>query len=513
MIRNPYGHSLNHPRRLHFPVPEDIFASEDQVAERHERDIRSPAIDQAIDDWNVAKEEGDEHGLRTAATAIVNATSAAFKLQGVPTFAHPVLPPQFVKAETSGLVGLPKDRRNDTLNYLLNLFDPSVAPGGRLQFTTQLRRDGATNASDGSPFLLAQSEPYSIDDPPLRPTLQPDTLPQPHHAPPVEPRPKPGVQRPIGAKAKKVESAPPFPLRPNTWETLMNQGRDWLRGMGWPPPRTAPPPPLPSTAGMTWEQEFEARARRGQQMQRSGAFPDFAQGSEKEALLGRLFQQNAQDFGNSDPYGPLAPKDPHPEDPYAGRRAWPVKGGAAAIVTSPFGRRVLPKKGPEFHPAVDFRNPEGGAVFAPMNGTILRIEPNSKGGGNQIIILNDDGSIVAFAHTKWMEGLQEGDEVYVGQQIGISDGSGTDVAHTHMSLYPPGTPIDLFAAPPVLTGQRPGERYHAARKPPYNRDDHKLDDPAKGLYYKRLQVNPFDAGRIYGDRERNRDATSPRPLR
>ena len=98
MIRNPYGRPYQ-PRRLQFPVPEDIFASDDQVAERHEQEIRSPAIDRAINDWNDAKEQSNSQALRMASKALVDATSAAFKLQGIPTFAHPVLPPQFVKAQ------------------------------------------------------------------------------------------------------------------------------------------------------------------------------------------------------------------------------------------------------------------------------------------------------------------------------------------------------------------------------------------------------------------------------
>jgi hypothetical protein len=137
MIRNPYGRPYQ-PRRLQFPVPEDIFASDDDVTERDEKEIRSPAIDRAIDNWNIAKKEGDEHGLRTAAKGIVNATSAAFKLQGVPTFAHPVLPPQFVKAEAAGLAGLTVERRDGALSNLLSLFDPSVKPGGKAQFDARL---------------------------------------------------------------------------------------------------------------------------------------------------------------------------------------------------------------------------------------------------------------------------------------------------------------------------------------------------------------------------------------
>jgi murein DD-endopeptidase MepM/ murein hydrolase activator NlpD len=143
----------------------------------------------------------------------------------------------------------------------------------------------------------------------------------------------------------------------------------------------------------------------------------------------------------------------------------------------------------------------------------LRIEPNSKGGGNQIFVLLDDGTIVGFSHTKWMDGMQEGDEVYAGQQVGESDGSGTTEPHTHMSVYPPGTPIDEITAPPVLKGQAPSERYYAARKPSQNPDDHQLDDPARGLHYKRLQINPFAPGQFYGDRRQGSDFLAPRAVR
>jgi hypothetical protein len=139
MIRKPYGFRNATPRELRrplFPVPEDIFASDDQVAERHEQDVRSPAIDRAIDDWNAAKEQGDESGLHAAAKSIVDATSAAFKLQGVPTFAHPVLPPQFVKAEISELIHLPDGRRRSLVDAIANRFDPSAKLGATQQLAT-----------------------------------------------------------------------------------------------------------------------------------------------------------------------------------------------------------------------------------------------------------------------------------------------------------------------------------------------------------------------------------------
>jgi murein DD-endopeptidase MepM/ murein hydrolase activator NlpD len=225
-------------------------------------------------------------------------------------------------------------------------------------------------------------------------------------------------------------------------------------------------------------------------------FGEDANSPDKQALLRSLIRQR--------PFARISPKDPYPEDPYRDRTAWPVRPDASGKVTvrSPYGKRWLPgAPGPEFHPGADFDNPIGGDVFAPKNGTILRIEPNSRGGGNQIFILCDDGSIIGISHTKWLEGMQEGDEVYAGQHVGVSDGSGTFSKrdgklhpHTHISLYPPGTPVDVLLAPPTLKGASPSEEYYSARKPPWNPRDHDISAQT------RLQVDPFAPGNLYGDR-------------
>jgi hypothetical protein len=147
MIRKTYSFLNATPRDLRrplFPVPEDTFASDDQVAERHEQEIRSPAVDRAIGDWTAAKEQGDESGLRAAAKSIVHATSAAFRLRGVPAYAHPVLPPQFVKAEAAAMAHLPRDHQKAIVSALLDKFDPSAKPGGTQQFVTQLAASAAS---------------------------------------------------------------------------------------------------------------------------------------------------------------------------------------------------------------------------------------------------------------------------------------------------------------------------------------------------------------------------------
>lgn len=175
MLRKPYRIPNATPRdhrRPHFPVPEDIFAADDQIARRHEEDVHSPAIDSAIADWSDAKQSGDEGALRTAAKAVVDATAATYRLQGVPVFAHPVLPPQFVKAETGSLNGLRADQRKTAVSALLDKFDQSARPMAAQQLMAGLRlspelssRDARGNLNNATTTRLADTyrQPEAAD--------------------------------------------------------------------------------------------------------------------------------------------------------------------------------------------------------------------------------------------------------------------------------------------------------------------------------------------------------------
>lgn len=148
MIRSPYRVLDTGParaRRFTFAVPEDVLAGDDQVAERNDQEVRSPAIDKAINDWNQAKQNGDDAAMHAAARAIVDATSATFKLQGVPTFAHPVLPPQFVKAEAELLRNAPADQRRALVGSFVDTFEPSAKLGAKQQLETGLNHSAATS--------------------------------------------------------------------------------------------------------------------------------------------------------------------------------------------------------------------------------------------------------------------------------------------------------------------------------------------------------------------------------
>lgn len=98
-------------------------------------------------------------------------------------------------------------------------------------------------------------------------------------------------------------------------------------------------------------------------------------------------------------------------------------------VTSTFSE----PRGNGVHGALDLRAYKGSKIFSTQDGEVLTVNQNARG-GNQIIILNDDGTVSGYAHTGALNGIKAGVEVYAGQQIGISDGSGTGAPHLHYTF-------------------------------------------------------------------------------
>lgn len=102
---------------------------------------------------------------------------------------------------------------------------------------------------------------------------------------------------------------------------------------------------------------------------------------------------------------------------------------APAVITAPFGQS-RGRSGP--HTGVDLRARMGAPIFAPFRGTVRAIMSGGRG-GDQIIIDNADGSVSGFAHTGAVRGLARGATVVPGQQIGISNGTGTGAPHLHLT--------------------------------------------------------------------------------
>jgi RHS repeat-associated protein len=112
-------------------------------------------------------------------------------------------------------------------------------------------------------------------------------------------------------------------------------------------------------------------------------------------------------------------------DPF-GLTTWPTN---YLGIMSQYGRR-----GTGFHSGVDIENPMGESAYATDNGTIIKVWNNPRG-GNQILVLNDDGTISGYAHTAPI--VSEGQRVNEGQPIGYSDNSGkTTGPHLHFTFRP-----------------------------------------------------------------------------
>lgn len=92
------------------------------------------------------------------------------------------------------------------------------------------------------------------------------------------------------------------------------------------------------------------------------------------------------------------------------------------------------------HNGVDIRDPKGGNVYSSDDGTVTNVFFNNRG-GNQILVLNADGSQSGYAHTSAM--VKKSDTVNAGQVIGHSDASGHNAAtgkpvppHLHYTWRP-----------------------------------------------------------------------------
>jgi len=394
-----FGSGVRYDGPLDLRAPEDRFGTDDQVDARFRRPIEVPKIDEAIDEFFWNWQHGDDAGARKQAADILSLTGAHFQQQGVPVFARPILPPQLAGHVADALRRLPKPHQAKEFERLVEAFEPGVRRGVSqevAQLMPSLPGTGARSGSGGS----VQGIP---------------------HAPTWKPQPRFSL----------------FGERPR----------------------------VPANAGpneRSWDREFQERTQEG------GRIRDDYENREAWTSLGGVFRtprekltldERAKQQAKGNPPIFLSGKAPHPDDPYKDRVSWPVQpedGKTEVEIISPYDLRERNGR-VEFHPGVDLRNREpNGPVFSPRNGTILRIEENSAEGGNQIFILNDDGSIVGFSHTGALKGLQEGDEVYTGQQIGVSDGSGTwdstaqtPAPHTHISYYPPGSPVDPVTKKPL----------------------------------------------------------------
>jgi len=141
---------------------------------------------------------------------------------------------------------------------------------------------------------------------------------------------------------------------------------------------------------------------------------------------GRFISKDPIGFNGGDVnlYGYVGNNPVNWVDPW-GLVTWPTN---YPVVTGPYGPR-----GGGFHSGIDIRNPSGGTTYAVDSGIVIKAWHDSRG-GNQILILNDDGTVSGYAHTT--PNVKEGQRVTEGQPIGYSDDSGSGAPHLHYTYRP-----------------------------------------------------------------------------
>jgi len=113
---------------------------------------------------------------------------------------------------------------------------------------------------------------------------------------------------------------------------------------------------------------------------------------------------------------------------------WPVRGR----VISGFGK----KPDGERNDGINLAVPEGTAVKAAEDGTVIYAGNELKSYGNLVLIRHDDGWVSAYAHNSTLQ-VKRGDEVRRGQVIALSGMSGgVTTPQLHFELRKDATPVN-----------------------------------------------------------------------
>ena len=125
---------------------------------------------------------------------------------------------------------------------------------------------------------------------------------------------------------------------------------------------------------------------------------------------------------------------------------WPTN--STRYVTSPYGYRICPFHGEEYHNGADIGAPYGSPVLAPKSGTVIQAGWNG-GYGISVMIDHHDGIVTLFGHMCDCN-VSEGQQVVQGQVIGWCGSTGnSDGPHIHYTMYKNGATIDPL---PYLPG-------------------------------------------------------------
>lgn len=128
---------------------------------------------------------------------------------------------------------------------------------------------------------------------------------------------------------------------------------------------------------------------------------------------------------------------------------WPTS--ATRLVTCPYGYRICPFHGEEYHSGVDIGAPYGSAILAAKSGTVIQAGWNG-GYGISVTIAHEGGRSTLYGHMcDW--NVSAGQQVSQGQVIGWCGSTGNSTGpHIHYGMYQNGNLTDPL---PYLPGYVP----------------------------------------------------------
>lgn len=127
----------------------------------------------------------------------------------------------------------------------------------------------------------------------------------------------------------------------------------------------------------------------------------------------------------------------------------PVRTKNFLRISSEFGWRIHPiYKKPIFHQGVDIVVKQNVNIYSTINGYIDKVMYSKYGYGNRVVIKNESGYEVLYAHLSDYIFVREGDYVKKGQLIGKSGNTGTSTGnHLHYEIRKneiPKNPLSYF---------------------------------------------------------------------
>lgn len=110
----------------------------------------------------------------------------------------------------------------------------------------------------------------------------------------------------------------------------------------------------------------------------------------------------------------------------------PVEKG---VIGSLYGYRIHPKtKTKKFHTGLDIRAKHGNSVYAAFDGKVVQVKKSSKGYGNTIKIVHENGLVSLYAHLSAFS-VKTGDVICKGKIIGKIGTSGNSTGpHLHFEI-------------------------------------------------------------------------------